>query len=354
MCFLAVVSKLGRGLLEFLSKGFTLSVNLLGKGFVGFGPDPVSGLEPLGGGLFDLLGERGGFFFGFFKHFLGPFDRALQPLMTFGKKLEKRAENQAVEDQKWQQEKRQNDKIGDVQVQRHGAGVDSELGSWSQGVLCSPGRMASEIPIAEHDLAQHIPNIRRYLTKILRPDELEDGTQTVLERALRNLDRFEGQSSPRSWLLGIARNVGFEIARARTRGPRPSEDATSGDLPAHEQANQEEQLGRKEQQALALSALGELSLDEKLALLVTYVDGLSGPEAAEILGVSFAAFRQRLSRARNALASRLERAMTGRKAGSAEVMAEWRKLLDPWHDRERPPPPRQTEPVAGGTCDKPS
>lgn len=186
--------------------------------------------------------------------------------------------------------------------------------------------------LEEADLSEHIPMIRRYLAKMLRPDEIEDGTQTVLTRALENLGRFRGDSSPRVWLLGIARNVGFEVARARQRRPKGGDsgdeiggdDLLMGDVP-----NQEEQLGRREQHALTMAALEDLSLDEKLALLVTYVDGLPGPEAAEILGVSFAAFRQRLSRARQALARRLETLMDNGAPGSAEVLARWQILLNP-------------------------
>jgi RNA polymerase sigma-70 factor, ECF subfamily len=189
------------------------------------------------------------------------------------------------------------------------------------------------VKLSEDELADHIPMIQRYLAKMLRPDEIEDGTQTVLTRALENLDRFRGDSSPRVWLLGIARNVGFEIARARQRRPRQteqnSEDIVSGDLLVSEAPTQEEVLGRREQHALALAALEEMSLDEKLALLVTYVDGVPGPEAAEILGVSFAAFRQRLSRARTALHDRLETLMNSDQPGNAEVLARWKVLLDP-------------------------
>ena len=93
--------------------------------------------------------------------------------------------------------------------------------------------------------------------------------------------------------------------------------------------DQEEQLGRKEQQALALTALDGLSLDDKLALLVTYVDGLPGPAAAEVLDISFAAFRQRLSRARHALRKRLDVLLQSGAPGDAEVMRQWQALLDP-------------------------
>jgi RNA polymerase sigma factor (sigma-70 family) len=192
-------------------------------------------------------------------------------------------------------------------------------------------------PDADRDdgsLAAHIPSIRRYLGKILRRDEIEDGVQTVLQRALENRDRFRGESSTRVWLLGIARNVGFELARTRTRLPKLAETSndsgSTGDIaPEFHEPTQEDLLGRKEQQALALVALDGLGLDDKLALLVTYVDGLPGPEAAEILGVSFPAFRQRLSRARQALAVSLEQLLESGAPGSAQVMAQWQALLNP-------------------------
>lgn len=194
--------------------------------------------------------------------------------------------------------------------------------------------------IKEADLAKHGLSIRRYLVGMLRPDEIEDATQTVLQRALENLHKFRGDSSPRVWVLGIARNVGLEVARARqrtmarthrtrVRRDEANQEIPSEDLLTDDGPDQEDRLGRKEQQALALVALDGLSLDDKLALLVTYVDGLAGPEAAEILGVSSAAFRQRLSRARLALRTRLKTLIDSGEPGRAEVMSQWRALLDP-------------------------
>ncbi len=181
------------------------------------------------------------------------------------------------------------------------------------------------------ELARHIPVIQRYLTKILRPDEIDDGTQTVLQRAIENLHRFRGESTPRVWLLGIARNVGFEIARARQRAPKLTEDGVFQGLDLVDEtiANQEDELGRKEMQALALQALEGMSIEDKLALLITYADGLPGPQAAELLGVKFAAFRQRLSRARQNVGARLKGLMEKGQPGSADVMAQWRTLLEP-------------------------
>lgn len=188
--------------------------------------------------------------------------------------------------------------------------------------------------LSEKDLARHIPVIRSYIRKILRRDEIEDGVQTVLARALENLDKYRGDSTPRVWLLGIARNVGYELARTRQRQPlyvESSEEAhaASGMPETTSEPNQEEVLGNKQDRALTLMALDGLSLDEKLALLITYVDNVQGPDAAELLGVSFAAFRQRLSRARQALAKELKRVTDEGKPVEQEIIAQWQSLLDP-------------------------
>ena len=82
--------------------------------------------------------------------------------------------------------------------------------------------------IDEKDLAQYMPMIRSYIRKILRRDEIEDGVQTVMARALENLDKFRGESTPRVWLLGIARNVGYELARVRQRQPLLASDDEHG------------------------------------------------------------------------------------------------------------------------------
>lgn len=193
--------------------------------------------------------------------------------------------------------------------------------------------VSEDLDIARLD--EHRLGIRRYLAGMLRPEELEDATQTVLERALIHQERFRGDSSARSWLLGIARNVGLETARSRQRKQRRryhAEDLngtpTTDLLPSGE-PSPEVQLGRKEEHALALAALDEMSLDDKLVLLVTYVDGVPGPEAAEILDLSFDAFRQRLSRARRGLRRRLEKLQEAEEARGAEVLAAWEALLHP-------------------------
>ena len=200
--------------------------------------------------------------------------------------------------------------------------------------------------VTEDDIAKHVPSIRRYLAGILRPDEIEDATQTVLQRTLENLARYRGDSSPRVWILGIARNVGLELARARQReltrtwGPKnqqSGDELETSDLLALDEPSQEDRLGSKEEQALLLMALDRLqleSIDDYLCLSMTYFDGLKGPEVAEHLDMSFAAFRQRLSRARKALKKEMAKLRAAGEVGSPDVLKKWLPATDP-HGRAR-------------------
>jgi hypothetical protein len=59
------------------------------------------------------------------------------------------------------------------------------------------------------------------------------------------------------------------------------------------------------------------------------VDNVQGPDAAELLGVTFAAFRQRLSRARQALAKELKRVTDEGAPVEQNIIAQWQSLLEP-------------------------
>src|SRR5438105_11493792 len=55
-------------------------------------------------------------------------------------------------------------------------------------------------------------------------DEAEDHVQEVFLRAWRSWDRFEGRSSPRTWLYRVATNACLDTLRrdARRAAPAPS------------------------------------------------------------------------------------------------------------------------------------
>jgi RNA polymerase sigma-70 factor, ECF subfamily len=76
-------------------------------------------------------------------------------------------------------------------------------------------------PVAT-DLEQYRRELTGYAYRMLGSSfEAEDAVQETMLRAWRNLDKFEGRSSLRSWLYRIATNVCMDLLGARERRARP-------------------------------------------------------------------------------------------------------------------------------------
>jgi RNA polymerase sigma-70 factor (ECF subfamily) len=129
--------------------------------------------------------------------------------------------------------------------------------------------------------------------------EAEDVAQEVMLRAWQAITRFRGQSSYFTWLYRIAVNEANRALEKRARRPAGLPiGADELQLPAsaaHEPSRQAEisELRRALGQALA-----QLPPVLRTAIVLRDVEGFSTQEAAEIAGVSQAAFKSRLHQAR--------------------------------------------------------
>lgn len=155
--------------------------------------------------------------------------------------------------------------------------------------------------------------------------DAEDATQETFLRGWRSIDRFEGRSSPRTWLMRIATNVCIDSAtRSGARAvpmdlsqasqqavphgqPRtdvawlqPYPDEALGDLQPSPHARYE----LKESVELAfITALQRLPTNQRAALLLFDVLGFSAREVAEIMCTSTASVNSALQRARSIVSS---------------------------------------------------
>ncbi len=136
------------------------------------------------------------------------------------------------------------------------------------------------------DLRQHESAVYTFFRRMGRqPADAADLTQDTFMRALVGADRFRFESSYRTWLLGIARNIHREWVRRSYRSPEPSADVDPGVAAAGDD------------DASVADALRRLPIDERELLVLCHVEGLASKEIAALLGISDAAARQRLSRA---------------------------------------------------------
>ncbi len=140
--------------------------------------------------------------------------------------------------------------------------------------------------------------VYRYIRHTVGTDDLADDVwQTTLLQAYRDLDKFKGRSSLRSWLYGIARHRCLDAiksrGRRRQRFPAKSEAMDEPDsAPAADERLSDHQV----MDALE-TCLQELEPQTRTVLLLRYQQGFSYKEIAEICRIKSDALRARVSRA---------------------------------------------------------
>ena len=134
-----------------------------------------------------------------------------------------------------------------------------------------------------------IPALRRYARALTRNAELADDlVQDTLVRALRSEHLFHG-GDIRSWLYTILTNLNRNRLRALAR--RPALQAID-DNDAPEMAGPE--AGARDIER----ALASLVEDQRTALLLVVLEGLTYREVAEVQGVPIGTVMSRLARSR--------------------------------------------------------
>ena len=127
----------------------------------------------------------------------------------------------------------------------------------------------------------------------------EDIAQEAFISAWQNLKRLQNPASFLPWLRQITRNLSHDHLRGRQR--RAGEVADADEIiaaAADPQPNPFEQLIEDEQQQVAAELISALPDDSREVLLLYYREGQSSQQVADLLGLSDAAVRKRLSRAR--------------------------------------------------------
>ena len=138
-------------------------------------------------------------------------------------------------------------------------------------------------------------------------DEALDLSQEVFLRIFRTISRFRGQSSLRTWIYRIVVNQArnrHRFWRRRHRADQVSLDAhieAHGELWSPDTAGPDRALAQKELALRLNHALNDLPFEQRTAIVLREVDGLSYEEIAFSLGVAVGTVKSRLTRARQAL-----------------------------------------------------
>jgi RNA polymerase sigma-70 factor (ECF subfamily) len=150
-------------------------------------------------------------------------------------------------------------------------------------------------------LRRHEPRLYRFARRLCRnPADAEDVLQESLLAAARGIGGFRGASSLSTWLYTIARSHCIKKHRRRT----PSEisleaDEAQGARERPDAAPDPEATLETRRLRHALErAIARLDRPYREVLILRDVEGLTAPEVATVTGLSVAAVKSRLHRAR--------------------------------------------------------
>jgi RNA polymerase sigma-70 factor, ECF subfamily len=151
------------------------------------------------------------------------------------------------------------------------------------------------------EIAAHIASLRRYARALMRDrSDAEDLMQEALARALSRSHQYRPGTNLRAWLFTILHNIHVNQVRAKVVRPNevPVEDHE------HRLSTPARQDGRIELRDMA-RAIETLPAEQRQVLLLVGLEGMKYDEVAKVLGVPIGTVMSRLSRAREAVRTRL-------------------------------------------------
>src|SRR6266436_5350537 len=163
--------------------------------------------------------------------------------------------------------------------------------------------------------------VNRYERKIFRltmnitrnREDAEDAMQDAFMKAYSHLDKFHEDSRFYTWLVRIAANE----ALMRLRKRRPNQVSLDEPIETDDDfipqqiedwgPSPEQRFAQTEMRDILRGVIEELTPDFRIVFVLRDVEGLSTEETAEAIGISEAAVKSRLLRARLKLRQKLDR-----------------------------------------------
>lgn len=143
-------------------------------------------------------------------------------------------------------------------------------------------------------------------------NEALDLSQEVFLRVFRTIHGFRGQSSLRTWIYRIVVNQARNRQRWWRRRHRAQQVSLDQHIEAHgelpeptEGGSPDRLLGQKQLAERIRHALDRLPFDQKTAVVLREIDGLSYEEIGFSLGIAVGTVKSRLARAREGLRAQL-------------------------------------------------
>ena len=149
-------------------------------------------------------------------------------------------------------------------------------------------------------MVELLPRLRRFARSLSRNQhDADDLVQSGVERAWRHIDQFRPGANLASWMFGILKNAWLDNLRTRRRRGEVALPEDSGEHPAVSPVDTSTEMWSVSE------AMSKLPEEQRLAIALVLVEGLSYKEEAEVLEIHMGTLTSRLARGRTALAAAL-------------------------------------------------
>ncbi len=148
----------------------------------------------------------------------------------------------------------------------------------------------------------YYPRLTRFLLNILRQAHLaEEVLNDTMMVVWKQPERFNGRSKVSTWIFAIAYRKALKALRRRDE---PVEDKHA-ELRESGEAGPEQQLGARQVQQVLQGAIGQLSVDHRTVVDLTYFHEFGYREIAELMDCPVDTVKTRMFHARRQLKNKL-------------------------------------------------
>ena len=152
------------------------------------------------------------------------------------------------------------------------------------------------------DIVALLPRLRRFALALTgNRADAEDLVQDTVERALRHLRQWQPGTRLDSWMFRIAQNLFIDERRSARRKRTALAEVAQSATVRDGARDAEARLTWSE----TCSALLTLPEEQRSAIALVLIDGMSYRDAADVLGVPNGTLTSRLARGRDGLASKI-------------------------------------------------
>jgi RNA polymerase sigma-70 factor, ECF subfamily len=132
---------------------------------------------------------------------------------------------------------------------------------------------------------QYEKDVTNYLVYYTGTTDVEDLVQETFLRAFRALGRFKHESSPKTWLISIARNTAIDLYRKHSVWEKLKRQLRQ-ESPSPQRPHTEDGLLKKLEYASLYEAINALKPNYRDVILLRGISELSAQEAGQVLGWS--------------------------------------------------------------------